>query len=470
MFLFTINQLVDIVEDIADIKVKRNYNLEAPQGVNGRNSDNSKIKQHLDWEPNIPLRAGLEKTYFWIYEQIVLSQGIYMRLLFLNHNVIWSGGTFYRAYHAGRYLVRRGHSVTLLTISANKRWGFECEVSEGVEIIHTPDLLWGPGRSGWDPWDTINRVAYLRGKQWDIVHAWDCRPAVILPALYARRQSAEMQGKLVIDWADWWGRGGTQAERPGKLAKLLYAPVETFFEEAFRTTADGTTVASCALRERAIGLGVSADSVLLLPGGSDSETIQPIDRQSARAELSIANQWTVGCVGALTTKDAQLLAETLRIVRCQIPNLQFLAIGVSIAGSKLPFRATIQMEDDGVVETGRVPFHRIGSYLAACDALLLPLWNNLSNTARWPSRINDYLAAGRPIVATRVGEVGALLEKYAFGLATDSTAQALADGLATIYQNPVQAKAFGENARLLAKGDLNWVHLTEQLETFYLKI
>ncbi len=68
--LVTVNQLVDIVEDIAGIKVKRNYKLDAPQGVNGRNSDNTRIKQYLGWEPSIPLRVGLEKMYAWIYEQM----------------------------------------------------------------------------------------------------------------------------------------------------------------------------------------------------------------------------------------------------------------------------------------------------------------------------------------------------------------------------------------------------------------
>jgi GDP-D-mannose 3',5'-epimerase len=72
--LVTINQLVDIVEGIAGIKVKRNYNLSAPQGVNGRNSDNTKIKQYLGWEPSTPLRVGLEKTYAWIYDQMIQSQ------------------------------------------------------------------------------------------------------------------------------------------------------------------------------------------------------------------------------------------------------------------------------------------------------------------------------------------------------------------------------------------------------------
>ncbi len=65
----SINQLVDMVEKIAGIRLKRNYDLSAPQGVNGRNSDNTLIKKLLNWEPNIPLQTGLEKTYAWIYDQ-----------------------------------------------------------------------------------------------------------------------------------------------------------------------------------------------------------------------------------------------------------------------------------------------------------------------------------------------------------------------------------------------------------------
>jgi nucleoside-diphosphate-sugar epimerase len=69
--LVSINQLVDIVEGIAGVKLKRNYNLHAPKGVNGRNSDNARIKQLLGWEPSTRLRDGLEKTYAWIHDQIV---------------------------------------------------------------------------------------------------------------------------------------------------------------------------------------------------------------------------------------------------------------------------------------------------------------------------------------------------------------------------------------------------------------
>ena len=70
----TVNQLVDVVEEIAGIKLKRNYDLSAPKGVNGRNSDNTLIQKYLNWEPNTPLRTGLEATYRWIYDQYVLRE------------------------------------------------------------------------------------------------------------------------------------------------------------------------------------------------------------------------------------------------------------------------------------------------------------------------------------------------------------------------------------------------------------
>jgi len=67
--MVTINQLVDIVEEIAGVKLKRSYKLDAPKGVRGRNSDNTLIKAKLAWAPSTSLRAGMERTYRWIYDQ-----------------------------------------------------------------------------------------------------------------------------------------------------------------------------------------------------------------------------------------------------------------------------------------------------------------------------------------------------------------------------------------------------------------
>jgi nucleoside-diphosphate-sugar epimerase len=72
--LVTINQLVDIVEEIAGIKLKRSYNLSAPKGVNGRNSDNTMILEKLNWEPSIKLREGMAKTYAWIESEMLAAK------------------------------------------------------------------------------------------------------------------------------------------------------------------------------------------------------------------------------------------------------------------------------------------------------------------------------------------------------------------------------------------------------------
>jgi nucleoside-diphosphate-sugar epimerase len=66
--------MVDMAEEIAGIKLQRRYDFSAPKGVNGRNSDNTLIQQHLRWEPSTSLRVGLEKTYRWIYDQYLARE------------------------------------------------------------------------------------------------------------------------------------------------------------------------------------------------------------------------------------------------------------------------------------------------------------------------------------------------------------------------------------------------------------
>jgi len=72
--LVSVNRLVELVEEIAGVKLKRVYLPDAPKGVAGRNSDNTLIRKYLDWEPGIPLREGLAKTYAWIYDQYMKRQ------------------------------------------------------------------------------------------------------------------------------------------------------------------------------------------------------------------------------------------------------------------------------------------------------------------------------------------------------------------------------------------------------------
>jgi len=84
--MVSINQLVDYVEEIANYKMERKYDLKAPKGVRGRNSDNTLIKKYLNWEPSIPLKVGLKKTYDWINEQMTSNKGKDSKAIVFNEN------------------------------------------------------------------------------------------------------------------------------------------------------------------------------------------------------------------------------------------------------------------------------------------------------------------------------------------------------------------------------------------------
>jgi glycosyltransferase involved in cell wall biosynthesis len=376
-----------------------------------------------------------------------------MRILLLNHNVAWSGGTFFRAYYFGREFVRRGHEVTLLSISVDRRWSFESETRDGVVVAGSPDLFWGRGRTGWDPWDCFRRILRTRQQQWDLIHAFDSRPAVILPAIATK-------APLVLDWADWWGRGGTIEERPtGAIVRMLVGPMETYFEEAFRIRADATTVISSALEKRAVQLGVKPDTILRLPQGCDVEGIVPRERVWSRRQLSFSAPGpVVGYVGVLNRSDAQLLFDTWRLIRERRADARLILIGNPKCD--IP-------NDASIIRSGFVSRDAMTTLMAACDVMILPLKDNIASRGRWPSKLNDYLAAGRPTVATAVGDCRELFANYPIGQATVDEPSALAATVLALLDQPEECRRMGEAARRLAEEQFAWPVLAARLDAHY---
>jgi len=384
-----------------------------------------------------------------------------MRILMLNHNVK-GRGTYFRAYHFGRHLVKKGHQITLLTISPHSRCRFREEVDNGVRLVETPDLLWGKARSGWDLWDTLNRILYIDRHSFDLVHAFDSRPAVILPALSYRKRRG---GKLVLDWADWWGRGGTSYSRPYGLANHVIAPIETLFEEGFRNKADGATVICSGLHQRLLSMGFPSKNVLRVPQGSNTDLIRPLDKWEARAELGFpANIALVGVLGGVFPGDAQLLGQALEIVRNESPNCRLIAMGNHV------YVSAFNSHGDSVIETGYLSYEKMSKYLACCDVLLLPLRNTVANNGRWPAKLNDYLSAGRPVVTCEVGDMTELFTKHKVGLLSKDTPQDFAEKVLILLGNQEMQEELGSNARKLAEGQLAWEFLTERLDNFYARI
>jgi glycosyltransferase involved in cell wall biosynthesis len=382
-----------------------------------------------------------------------------MKLLFLNHNTAWTG-TFFRAYHLGRQLAARGHDVTLVTTRREGRWRGLVWQRDGLRVIEAPDFMGGPARQGFDPWNTFTRVCTLRGERPAIVHAFDSRPVVILPALRVARASG---ARLVLDWADWWGRGGTIGERSGWAVRTFFGPVETWFEEAFRTRADWTTVASTALAERAIRLGVPRDRVLRFAHGCDVCGFVRHPRDAARTELGLdAEAPIVAHLGVLWPSDAALLFDTVRLLRERLSSARLALLG----GTRIEVPGDL-IADGSVVRTGFISYETLQLWLSAADVGVLALRDTLANRARWPSKANDYLAAGLPVVASRVGDVAELLTANGAGWTCPPTAGDLAGALEVALTDPAGRHTAGLRARALAEGALSWTRIAESVEGVY---
>jgi glycosyltransferase involved in cell wall biosynthesis len=270
-------------------------------------------------------------------------------------------------------------------------------------------------------------------------------------------------GRLVIDWCDWWGRGGTQDERRQSWLKLI-GPYETFFEEAFRTKADGTTVISTALRDRAIGLRVPPETIRLLPQGCDQVGEGADARRDARRRLRLADaDKIVICVGALMPSDADLLFSVVLELFARRPDCRFFLIGKHGAHVPDPIKRHPQF-----TETGFVPAASLADFVVACDCLLTPLADTLASRARWPSKINPVLAAGRTAVVTLVGDLPHLLQRERAAAVARCDPEDLVRQTLRVLEDDALREGCEARAREVARDLLAWPILTAQLEGFYL--
>jgi glycosyltransferase involved in cell wall biosynthesis len=381
-----------------------------------------------------------------------------LKVLFIVHNQTRKGGAYYRGLNLAVPLVRGGHDATLLTIHpSNTRRMVERQL-DGVKLVESPDLLWGVGRTGWDPWDTLRRTQWIRRRRFDIIHTVDTRPAVSLPAMFGRKASG---AAWVADWTDWWGRGGATTEREGWAVRTFIGPLEQFFEEKPRPYADGTVVISRALGERAEALGIDGKDILYLPPGADPESIRDTPREAARARFNLDSDGKyIGYLGNIYQRDADLLFDTL--LRLEAADAKLIMVG----DPGCNVNAAVK---DRVTVTGRLPFDDMLDYLSACDVLALPLSDTIANRGRWPSKVNEYVAVGRPTVACDVGDVADLLRDNDIGLLVRPDAIEFSARIDELLADPARGEAMGNRAREIARTTYSQHAIADKLEQFYRK-
>jgi glycosyltransferase involved in cell wall biosynthesis len=379
-----------------------------------------------------------------------------LKVLYLNHNVV-RRGTYVRAANFAKEVAAAGHEVTLVTTSRDLRTGGREWEWEGVRIIEAPDLLAGPARTGWDPWNTSWRMRRLAAERFDLVHAFDSRPAVILPALAVSRRSG---APLFMDWADWWGRGGTIQERSGWMVRTFFSPIETWFEEAFRTGATAHTTIVDTLSERCAALGVDPARIRWLPNGCSPPSPEVPSRSEARQRLALTDAPLLLHVGVVFPAEAVFLMDAFRQARNEVPDARLALVGRYDAIVPADLQAH-------VVRTGFVEDDVLRLWLAAADVGMLVLRDTIASRGRWPGKLSDYLSGGVPLVMCDVGGAARFVAGAGAARACSPDPATFARSVVRLLYDASARARLSDRARALAATDLSWASVARDLLSFY---
>jgi glycosyltransferase involved in cell wall biosynthesis len=381
-----------------------------------------------------------------------------VRVVMFVHNTV-ARGTFDRAHSLGRNLVKNGHEVTLFAGASHRARARRCLI-DGVEVIEGFDPLPARAReSGLSPFDLLNRIYRVRRNRCDLIHCFDHRPTVFLPALLLARRHGT---PCIFDWADLWGFEGIAAER-GRLARVLLGTADHLLEDRVRRRANSLTVINGALQQRAQER--FAAPIHLLPVGASSDLIKPLPKKEMRRRFNLPEDAPIAVHTGLAPYDIPYLAHAFVEVARRRPGALLV-----MAGRRFPTLESIIGRagcSNQLVRLGMLDRTRLSQIMACADVLLLPYTNSSVNVYRYPNKLGDYLCAGRPIVTNRTGDLGRLVTQERVGLATDDTAQSFAGAIQQLFDDPILAQEMGDRGRALAESKLDWRFLAAGLERFY---
>ena len=400
-------------------------------------------------------------------------------LFLLSH--LKNSATYVRAYHLARQLADRGHKVTLTAVSPEQKFGASFTVENGLTLIETANLGHEPlGRMtlrlylepGAGPCDILTRLRLLRSDKFDIVHMFDHSPNVAVPFYLMR---SRIRARFVSDWCDIYhcpgGLRDHNSFRLDRLYRLVGFPFRIysrFVEHDLRRRVHGVTAISEGLRRYAMRHGIPQERVQVVEGGADVRHIRPLSRTAARLRLGLAGQGKV--VGFLGTfqRDLDIVIGSFSLVRLAVPGARLMVIG------KLHESTRQQVAQAGLsdcfIEAGRCSDELLPWFLAAADVFVLPLKDIPANATRWPNKIGEYMASGRPTVVNDVGDVANLVREYGIGLLAGQGAAPFADKITKLLTNEFLAEELGKKAREVACTRYSWASLAEGLEQFYLQL
>lgn len=397
-----------------------------------------------------------------------------MKILMLNFERK-SLGTYFRAYNWAKYLVRRGYEITIACLSNNQRFKSKIYYDDGIRILETPNFLDGSwlmarfsGIQGWGALDIIIRLREIFRTRYDIIHTFEHHPNVSVPVYLAPKKQLPI---LISDWCDNYGKGGFRdyyQYRLDYLYRNIGFPLRRlmdFIERDLRVKSQGITVISKFLFQRAINMGIDRNKIFLIRGGVDIDKIKPYCKEIAKEKLGINKEHKILAFLGSHQADLDFALDALALALRDVPDIYFLIIGKN--NDKVRKKAAELNMTNRLIQAGWCLNRQLPWYLSAADAFLLPMRDNPINQARWPNKIGEYLAAGRPTICTRCGDVAELIEKEEIGVVSEVDYEDFAKKILLTLNNRDLSMRMGKKARKVAENKFSLDVQGSKIESVY---
>jgi glycosyltransferase involved in cell wall biosynthesis len=224
-------------------------------------------------------------------------------------------------------------------------------------------------------------------------------------------------------------------------------------------------------------IGMHPSNVYKVLNGANLDMVYPIKQAEAREIVGIApEEKVVVAMGRTFTKSFEILLEVFSKVNLVNPSMKLFVVGELcdygklgsyISGVKKRFLSVRH----NITFTGKVPYEEIKHYLAAADVLALPMEDSIHDWARFPIRLGDYLASGRPIVCNAVGELRRILLENQAGVVVDvNDLEGFSQGILTLVQDKRMGDVFGLQAHRTAKEEMDWNKIAGDMIEVYRNI
>ncbi|MCP4649196.1 MAG: glycosyltransferase family 4 protein [PVC group bacterium] len=359
-----------------------------------------------------------------------------------------------RIKNLGIEFKKKGHEVKIVYFPLDYKGHERNFYRDGMEFIPLSR------RVGIKAYINNIRVILTMCKWADIVHFQKCFYQAALPALIGAFLSRK---PVHYDWDDWEIKIFHHSARQPWLAGLFLS----YIESSLPVLCDSVSVASRRLYEECIRCGVAQEQIVMAPVGADLDLFHPeVSGVRIREKFNIKGPLVIYLGQLHGGQYVEQFIRAAKIVLNQVRPVNFMIVGGGYLLNELKdLTKTLELTEN-VVFTGAVSHKETPLYLAAADIAVACFEDNDITRCKSPLKIAEYMASGKPIVASNVGEVKCMLGGVGV-VTTPGDPQSLAEGVMKLLNDEPLCKRLSQKARKRAEEIYNWRNTAENLLNVY---